>query len=107
MEGATYDKKTSMSMCDELGPEHDFMQEYVEEAGNTSLCQTNGANCDERSLNFLNKKKVEDPSSYEAQIERLTKLLEGDMNQDLKAWVKTRRKILMNLMSDVNVKEEL
>lgn len=107
MDGAAYSKKTSMSMCDELGPKHEYMQEYVEEVGNTSLCQTDGTNCDERSLAFLNKKKEEDPSGYQPQIDRLTMLLDKSMKTDLKAWVKARRKILMNLLSEASVKEEL
>jgi hypothetical protein len=107
MKGATYSKKTDKAMCDELGPQFDYMQEYVEEAGNTSLCRLDGSNCDERSLTFLNKKKAEDPATYQKQIDRLTKLSGGDMNADLKKWVKIRMKILSNLLSATSVKEEL
>jgi hypothetical protein len=37
--GAHYTKKTSMAVCDELGPKHSYLQQFVEEAGRTSLKQ--------------------------------------------------------------------
>ena len=99
--GATYNKKTSMSMCDELGPEYSYMEEYVEEAGKTSLCSiADGSNCDERSLNFLEKQKTKDAETWKTQFERLEALEDGDMKADLKAWVKIRKKILRTLLAE-------
>ena len=54
-EGAPYTKKTGGAMCDELGNEK-YMQEYVEEAGSTSLCKaSDGAGCGEKELGFIEK----------------------------------------------------
>jgi hypothetical protein len=110
MAGAAYIKKTEKAVCDELGPKFSYMQEFVEEAGKTSLCKTDGTNCDARSLKFLEKMKAESPATYQAQIDRLTKLLDGEMKDDLKAWVKMRMKILSRLLVEapaVLAKEEL
>jgi len=35
-DGQPYSKKTSDAMCTELGPKHDHMNVYIEEAGKTS-----------------------------------------------------------------------
>jgi hypothetical protein len=110
MAGAAYTQKTDKAMCDELGPKFGYMQEYVEEVGKTSLCKTDGTNCDERSVDFLNKMKTKDPATYQTQIDRLTTLLEGDMKADLKVWIKMRMKILSQLLSEappLAIKEEL
>lgn len=105
--GAAYEQKTDMSMCDELGPSHSYMEDYVEEAGKTSLCGVDGSNCDERSLKYLEKQKGSDVSSWKAQISRLSSLEAGDMKDELKQWVKKRKKILSNLVVHHEAKQEL
>ena len=35
---SAYPKKTSQTMCDELGPKTEYAQQYIEEQGGTSLC---------------------------------------------------------------------
>jgi hypothetical protein len=79
LDGAHYQKKTSFSMCDELGPNHDYLEEYIEEAAQTSLCKTDGTNCDERSRAFLEKQKQKDSSEWKKQLDRLLKLEEESM----------------------------
>jgi hypothetical protein len=98
--GANYMKKTDMSMCDELGPDEPYMEAYVEEAGKTSLCATDGTNCDERSRQFLEKFKTKDEATWEAQVNRLKALEAGDMKTELKDWVKKRKKIISKLISE-------
>lgn len=107
LDGAAYEQKTDMSMCDELGPSHSYMQDYVEEAGKTSLCGVDGSNCDERSLKYLEKQKGGDVSSWKAQIARLSSLEAGDMKDELKQWVRKRKKILSNLVGHHEAKQEL
>lgn len=106
-DGVAYEKKTDMSMCDELGPSHSYMEDYIEEAGKTSLCAVDGKNCDEKSLKYLEKQKGSDMSSWKAQIARLSSLEAGDMKEELKLWIKKRKKILSSLVAHHEVKEEL
>lgn len=95
-------------MCHELGLDHSYMEEFVEEAGNTSLCNTkDGTHCDERSIQFLTKVKAQDIVSWEAQVDRLVGLEAGNMKADLKDWVKKRKKILLSLLADRDSKSEL
>ena len=100
-DGAPYEKKTSMSMCDELGPKHEYMIDYVEEAGNTSLCSVeDGAGCDDKSKAYLDKQKAkDDPDEWQKQVDRLEGLEGKEMKDDLKAWVKKRKKILRGLLA--------
>ena len=99
VKGGVYEKKTDFSMCDELGPKHDYLQAYIEDYGNTSLCTLDGAGCDERSLGFITKMKSKDKAEWEAQIARLEKLEDENMKDELKVWVKARRKILGQLVA--------
>lgn len=106
--GASYEKKTSMSMCDELGPKHDYLTEFVEDVGNTGLCTLDGSNCDERSLAFLEKQKAKaDPEEWKKQLTRLEGLEGTSMKAELKDWVKKRKKILSLLVSKQAATAEL
>ena len=58
IKGSDYKKKTDMAMCSELGPEGGYMQQYVEEAGNTSLCSIVGPDykgCSDKEIGFIQK----------------------------------------------------
>jgi flagellar motility protein MotE (MotC chaperone) len=96
LEGASYEKKTSMSICDELKDE-DAMKAYVEDAAGISGCSVDGTGCDERSLKFLEKWKDKHPQVIHNELDRLMTLLEGDMNHELKDWVKERRNNLKQI----------
>ena len=99
IEGASYEKKTDMAMCDELGDE-EMMMAYVEEAGNTSLCDVaDGSGCDERERGYIDKMKAKTEADWRAQIERLTKMEGGSMKPELKQWMMKRKKILKQLVA--------
>jgi hypothetical protein len=100
-EGAPYKKKTSQSMCDELGPSNNYMEEYVEEAGNTSLFSLadDCAACDDKSKAYLAKQKSSNGEDWKKQLDRLVGLEGKEMKEDLKAWVKQRKKILKALLA--------
>lgn len=56
LDGVDYKQKTQMRKWQELGPDHMFMIEFIEDVSNTPLCDVvTFRNCDERSLAFLNK----------------------------------------------------
>jgi hypothetical protein len=94
-------------MCDELGPNEEYLMQYIEEAGGTSLCGTDGTNCDERSLKYLEKFKDKDSAEWKMQLERLEGLEGSSMVQDLKSWVKKRKSILKKLLAEQEAKTEL
>eukprot|EP00497_Spongosphaera_streptacantha_P000779 TRINITY_DN1520_c0_g1_i2.p2 TRINITY_DN1520_c0_g1~~TRINITY_DN1520_c0_g1_i2.p2 ORF type:complete len:107 (+),score=44.25 TRINITY_DN1520_c0_g1_i2:285-605(+) len=84
-------------MCDELGSE-EYMQAYVEEMGNTSLCQVgNPVGCDEREKEFIEKWKSEGSEQVLAQITRLETMSDKKMKPSLKEWVDKRIKILRQI----------
>jgi hypothetical protein len=86
-------------MCDELGPKHEYMMEYIEEAGKTSLCALDGTGCSEKSIKYLEKFKAKTKAEQEAQLLRL-QTMEGDsMKADLKDWLKTRMRLLNTLIA--------
>jgi len=98
VDGGSYAKKTDDPLCKELGNE-DYMIEYVEEAGKTMLCDViTGANCDEKSATFIAKMKAKSADEQQAYIDRLVGMEGNDMKDDLKSWLKTRKRILKNLL---------
>jgi hypothetical protein len=98
--GKSYEKKTDMAMCSELGPEGDhYMQDYVEEAGQTSLCsvQEPYKGCSDKEKSFISKAKDMTSDALQAQIERLTKMKGSKMRSSLEIWLNQRLKILAKL----------
>merc|ERR1712146_72665 len=56
--GRSYEKKTSMAMCDELGPKGEtegYLTQYIMEAGNTSLCKASEPfdGCSDKEKKFI------------------------------------------------------
>lgn len=95
--GKSYEKKTSMAMCSELGPEGDhYLQDYVMEAASTSLCSIvepyNG--CSEKEIKFIKLmagKPAEDVTKQQARLNGF----KGDkMKDELRAWLGQRLAIL-------------
>lgn len=97
IDGASYEKKTSKSMCDELGDE-EMMYSYIEEAGGTSLCSVaDGSGCGEREKGYIEKMKAKGPEDVSAQLERLEGMAGETMKPELKEWLNKRKKILKSL----------
>mmetsp|Transcript_27737 Transcript_27737/g.63895 ORF Transcript_27737/g.63895 Transcript_27737/m.63895 type:complete len:148 (+) Transcript_27737:259-702(+) len=103
--GATYNKKTDLSVCDELGPGKDYMQQYVEEAGNTALCSVStGKGCGKKERDFIDKWKSEPAAAAAKELDRLQRMKTGSMKPELKKWLGQRSAILKQL---AHKKEEL
>mmetsp|Transcript_29141 Transcript_29141/g.82164 ORF Transcript_29141/g.82164 Transcript_29141/m.82164 type:complete len:148 (-) Transcript_29141:182-625(-) len=97
-EGGSYEKKTSSSMCDELGPGKPFMQQYVEEYGHTSLCSiSTGKGCTEKEVAFAKKWSGHSAEEVASELGRLAGMLEGSMKADLKDWVSKRVGVLKQI----------
>lgn len=87
-------------MCSELGPEGDhYMQDYVEEAGKTSLCSVEEPfkGCSDKEKAFISKAKDMTSDALQAQIDRLTKMKGSKMRSSLEIWLNQRLKILAKL----------
>jgi len=103
VDGSNYEKKTDMSMCDELGPkgEH-YMEDYILEAGGTSLCSVVAPfkGCGEKEIKFIEKMAGGDAANVAAQQDRLTKMKEDPktkLTDTAAAWMNQRLAILAQL----------
>jgi hypothetical protein len=101
-EGAAYQKKTDGSMCDELG-DMTYMQAYVEEAGQTSLCNVvTKAGCSEKQSEFIDKTKSLSKDSLNQQLQRLEGMSGKSMTAPLRSWLTQRIAILKQLIGGVH-----
>mmetsp|Transcript_14305 Transcript_14305/g.50232 ORF Transcript_14305/g.50232 Transcript_14305/m.50232 type:complete len:96 (-) Transcript_14305:87-374(-) len=89
-------------MCDELGPSEDYMQQYVEEAGGTSLCSATspGPGCSEKQTAFIEKWQAKGAEELTKQLERLKGMVDkdgGSMKAEALGWAKQRLSIFKQL----------
>jgi len=98
-------------MCDELGPKNTYMQQYVEEAGGTSLCNVfkpeNG--CSDKAVKFIDKWKEKPKDEQEQQLRRLDAMIDTatkDIKPDVLTWMKQRANIFKQLTAGAK-KDEL
>jgi hypothetical protein len=108
-EGAHYTKKTSEAMCTELGNDT-HMNNYVLEAGHTSLCNAaTFAGCSEKEKKFAEKFSAKSAEEVSKQTARLTRMAGKRMKPQLMEWISQRLAILKQLQgaSDEAPKSEL
>jgi len=105
--GKPYPKKTDMAMCDELGPKHDYMQQYVEEQGGTSLCNVKKTEkgCTQKQKDFIEKWTTKPSDEVQKQLHRLMGMVESgqSMKPDALTWVKQR----IGIFKQLSKREEL
>lgn len=94
--GGNYQKKTSKSMCDELG-NVEAMTEYVEQYGNIVTCEVDTSGCSPRETKYVNKWKAKTPAETSAELVRLEGMNSSHLAPDLKKWLGTRKKILKKI----------
>jgi len=104
-EGVSYAKKTSKSMCDELGDD-EYMRAFIEEAGSTSLCSAvTNAGCSEKEIQYIEKMKSSTQEAIDSESKRLSGMLsKGGLKSDARSWISARIAILKQLDK---TKEEL
>merc|ERR1711953_1500397 len=96
-------KKTDMAMCDELGPKEEYMKQFVEEQGGTSLCNAKNpeAGCSDKAKGFIEKMSSKPAEELQKQLTRLTGMIDGGQGASMKAdalsWMKQRISILKQL----------
>ena len=96
VDGQSYQKKTSMAMCSELGPENPSgLDDYIVEAGGIVTCSILPPNegCSEREVKFIETVRAWDGDKLAAQSERLGKM-KGTLAPHLEEWLAQRLKIL-------------
>eukprot|EP00747_Dinoflagellata_sp_TGD_P211363 gnl/TRDRNA2_/TRDRNA2_84596_c0_seq1.p2 gnl/TRDRNA2_/TRDRNA2_84596_c0~~gnl/TRDRNA2_/TRDRNA2_84596_c0_seq1.p2 ORF type:complete len:104 (-),score=37.90 gnl/TRDRNA2_/TRDRNA2_84596_c0_seq1:332-643(-) len=94
--------KTDMAMCDELGPKNEYMQQYVEEQGGTTLCNVNKTDkgCTDKQKDFIGKWAEKPMDEIEKQLTRLKGMADKgstDMKPEALSWVKQRIGIFKQL----------
>jgi len=97
-------------MCDELGPKNDYMQQYIEEAGGTSLCNVDKVEngCTDKQKDFVKKWSAKPNDEIKKQLGRLNGMAESSshMKPEALAWIKQRIGIFKQLEKKAT-KEEL
>jgi hypothetical protein len=107
LEGEAYKQKTSEAMCTELGPGKPYLQQFIEEAGETSLCSVKTeAGCTDKEKTFIQtwKKKLADgtpAADVEKQITRLSGMTGSSMKEELLQWVRQRLAIFKQLKQEL------
>ena len=115
-----YVKKTSLPISVELGPKYDYMLQYVEDVGNTLLCNIEtSVGCSQQELQYLRKWKNKTRQQQQNEVSRLSKLIvqtdtdnnDQQQNQhhmnnnvniqtpEFQRWVNKRIKLLNKLLS--------
>jgi len=110
--GKPYVQKTDSAMCDELGPKEEYMQQFIEEMGNTILCNVTKPEkgCTEKHKGFIEKWASKSSEEASKQLKRLSAMLEKDsksMKPDMLSWAKERLGIFKQLAGPSSAKQEL
>jgi len=91
-------------MCTELGPGQPYMQQYVEEMGETTLCSVpSESDCGDKEKKFIAQWKGKDQADVAKQVARLSAMDGSAMKPELNTWRIQRLSILKQLKP----KEEL
>merc|ERR1711879_491044 len=107
--GKPYPKKTDQAMCDELGPKEEYMQQYVEEMGGTSLCNVKKTDtgCTDKQKDFITKMSSKSADEVQKQLDRLTGMIGGGQGASMKADALTWMKQRIGLLKQLSKKDEL
>jgi len=98
-DGAPYKKKTSKSMCDELG-DVTYMDGYVQEAAGAVSCNVGTLEgCSEKESDFIATWKAKSADEQQSQLKRLRELRGGKVAQNLLEWINKRIAILKQLLT--------
>jgi len=100
-EGEAYKQKTGDAMCTELGPGLPYLQQYIEEAGGTSLCSVaTKKGCSEKETKFIDTwaAKGASPEDLEKQVKRLEGMKGNSMKAELKEWLGQRLAIFKQMV---------
>lgn len=98
VEGGSYTKKTSKSICDELGT-FDAMVDYIEDYGKTVLCGLDQTNCSEHEVEFLERMNRKTLEEIEQEYQRISGIDVERLQEGLQEWNLRRRRILSKMLA--------
>jgi len=97
VDGAPYEKKTSKSMCDELG-DMEYMRAYINDKGVPScVVGAEPSSCTAKEQEFLASWSGKDAPAVDRELARLGKLLSSKGKPDQVKWIRQRHSILKQL----------
>jgi len=106
VDGGAYEKVTEKPMCQELLDRQNMIN-YVEEYGDTSLCDVvSKANCNEKELIFLEKYGEQDATKQTEEYQRLEGMSSNAMSPTSEEWILRRLRILQKLVVGDSSQEE-
>jgi hypothetical protein len=107
-EGAPYDKKTSKSMCDELG-DIEYMRAYVKDKSPSCSIEDAKSGCSEKEVDFIGKWESKDIDAIAKELGRLENMRSAKLTADLQKWQSQRIRLLKQfqkkLAPEVTAKE--
>lgn len=107
LDGASYVQKTDKAICDELGGMK-FMNDFVMEAGHTSLCRiSNEALCDDKEKAYILKMRAKTAADRSKEYNRLSQMKSGSMTIELRRWLMHRKGILQQFVEQDSESAEL
>ena len=86
----------------------DYVQNWIQEAGKTSLCSISDGNpgCSDREVKYITKASGKSPEDRTKQLRRLTGMADKKMAPSAKDWISKRIAILKQ-MTKADAGEEL
>jgi len=104
-DGKPYTKKTSKSMCDELGGDGEYLRAYVNEMGVAPCEIASSKHCSEKETRYITVMQGLDTMALQKEAVRLGTMLSGSIKPDLKQWIQQRAAILAQLLAQRSADE--
>jgi len=98
--GAPYDKKTSKSMCDELG-DMEYMRAYVTDKGIPPCNVVDLSGCSDQDKSYLEVWRAKTAAQQQTELERLQKLQQAKGKPDTLKWIRQRVYLLGRMAATV------
>jgi hypothetical protein len=100
VDGGSYVKKTTKSICDELGT-FEAMVDYIEEYGKTVLCGLDKTNCNQHEIDYLERMSPKTLEEIEQEYQRISGMDVERLQEALQEWNLRRRRILSKMLAAV------
>jgi len=103
-EGAAYEKKTSKSMCDELG-DIEYMRAYIKDKSPACSIDDTSTGCSDKEIEFIQKWKSKDTSAVTKELGRLENMRSAKLTADLLKWQLQRLRILKQFQKKLDISQ--
>jgi hypothetical protein len=105
-QGAAYEKKTSKSMCDELG-DSEYMRAYIKDKSPSCSVDDTSSGCSDKEVDFISKWKSKDSSAVAKELGRLENMRSAKLTADLLKWQLQRLRILKQLQKKLETLQQM